>query len=433
MGTDFYVNRGQQQQSLAILFGLAPHGDGKEPAAHLAELERLSHTCGFRTVGHLIQHRRSPDPNKYMGAGKLQELRELIESTGAELAVCNDTLNPSQGKNVGELLKVPTIDRSELILTIFDTHAQTPQAKLQVELASLEYQLPRLKRLWTHLERQRGGIGMRGGAGEKQIDLDRNVLRTRISQVNRRLKLIETRKIRMVAQRTEQFTIALVGYTNAGKSTLMNQLTAANVLTQDKLFSTLDTRTKPWRLPGGRTVLLSDTVGFIQDLPHQLVASFHATLEEALNADLLFLVIDASDPEALQQAAVVEEVLDTLGASHIPRIYVLNKTDALDDQTLLMPLFRHAPNAVPLSAMRGTGIHELEAALLTHLANFEETVDILVPHTAGALRAEIRTMTTVLSEDYTEEGSLMRIIANPRLLGRLLAKGAQQPGPDQAP
>lgn len=430
MATDFYVNRDQQSRSPAILFGLVPHGDLRESSALLAELERLAHTGGFEIVGHLTQHRRSPDQNSYMGAGKLQELRELIETAGAEVAICNDTLNPSQGRNVGQILQVPTIDRSELILTIFDTHAQTPQAKLQVELASLEYQLPRLKRLWTHLERQRGGIGVRGGAGEKQINLDRNVLRTRIARVNRRLKLIETRKIRMVAQRTEQFTIALVGYTNAGKSTLMNRLTSAGVLAQDQLFSTLDTRTKPWRLKGGRTVLLSDTVGFIQDLPHQLVASFHATLEEALKADLLLLVVDASDPEALHQTSVVEEVLANLGASHIPRIYVLNKTDALDDQTLLMPLFRHAPKAVPVSARSGNGMQELQAALLTHLATFEETVDILVPHSAGALRAEIRTMTAVLSEEYTEEGSLMRIIANPRLLGRLLAKGAQHTKPD---
>lgn len=430
MATDFYVNSHQQSRSPAVLFGLVPHGDARESPALLAELERLAHTGGFKIVGHLTQHRRSPDQNNYMGAGKLKVLRELIETTGADVAICNDTLTPSQGRNVGQILEVPTIDRSELILTIFDTHAQTPQAKLQVELASLEYQLPRLRRLWTHLERQRGGIGMRGGAGEKQIDLDRNVLRTRISRVNRRLQLIETRKIRMVAQRTEQFTIALVGYTNAGKSTLMNQLTSANVLTQDQLFSTLDTRTKPWRLKGGRTVLLSDTVGFIQDLPHQLVASFHATLEEALKADLLLLVVDASDLEALHQTSVVEEVLASLGASHIPRIYVLNKTDALEDQTLLMPLFRHAPKAVPISASCGTGLQDLEAALLTHLATFEETVSILVPHRAGALRAEIRTKTVVLSEDYTEEGSLMRIITNPRLLGRLLAKGAQQTNPD---
>jgi GTP-binding protein HflX len=426
MPSDFHGHTHPQKQEPAVLFGLVPHGDARETSTLLAELVRLSHTCGFEIVGQLTQHRRSPDQNNYMGAGKLEELHELIETSGAKIAICNDTLTPSQGRNVGKILKIPTIDRSELILTIFDTHAQTPQAKLQVELASLEYQLPRLKRLWTHLERQRGGIGMRGGAGEKQIDLDRNVLRSRISQVNRRLKLIEARKIRMVAQRAEQFTIALVGYTNAGKSTLMNQLTAAGVLAQDRLFSTLDTRTKPWRLQGGRTVLLSDTVGFIQDLPHQLVASFHATLEEALNADLLLLVTDASDPEALRQTAVVENVLETLGAGHIPRIYILNKVDALDDQTMLMPLYQHASKAVPVSAKTGLGMADLETALLGHLAEFEETVDILVPHTSGALRAEIRTLTTVLSEDYSEEGSLMRIVANPRLLGRLLAKGAQK-------
>ena len=423
--TDFYGRRADPSAERAILFGVTPHGDSRDAPAVLAELGRLADTCGLCTVGHLTQHRRSADPNTYMGTGKLDELRSLIEDSDAGVAVCNDTLSPSQGRHLGQALSIPTIDRSELILNIFDTHAQTPQAKLQVELASLEYQLPRLKRLWTHLERQRGGIGLRGGAGEKQIDLDRSDLRSRISQVQGKLKLIEGRKTRMVAARSDQFTIALVGYTNAGKSTLMNRLTNANVLTQDQLFSTLDTRTKPWRLRGGRTVLLSDTVGFIQDLPHQLVASFHATLEEALNADLLLLLVDSSDSEALEQVTVVEQVLDELGAAHIPRLYVLNKTDALADMTQLAPLYLHAPRAVKISAKEGTGLNGLEAALLEHLASCEDTVDILVPHRAGALRAQIRTTTTVLSEDYTEEGALMRILANPRLLGRLLSLGAR--------
>ena len=412
------------RQSTAILFGITPHGDHREPEIALAELDRLADTCEIATKGFITQHRRSADANTYMGQGKLHEIRELIEETGATMALCNDTLSPTQGRNIEQLLKVDTVDRSELILNIFDTHARTNQAKLQVELASLEYQLPRLKRLWTHLERQRGGIGMRGGAGEKQIDLDRSDLRSRISQVNRKLKVIEARKSRMVATRSDQFTIALVGYTNAGKSTLMNALTQADVLAKDRLFSTLDTRTKPWRLRGGRTVLVSDTVGFIQDLPHQLVASFHATLEEALTADLLLVLMDGSDPEALSQVTTVQEVLAELGAAHIPRLHVLNKIDAIEDQSRLAPLYQYASRAIPVSAKAGIGLDQLEAALLDHLASCEDTVDILVPHTAGGLRAEIRASTTVLSEDHTDEGSLMRILANPRLLGRLLAKGA---------
>jgi GTPase len=410
----------------AVLFGITPHGDKREAETALAELERLADTCEIDVAGFVTQHRRSADPNTYMGQGKLGEIRDLISESNAVVAICNDTLSPTQGRNVAQALEVDTIDRSELILHIFDTHARTGQAKLQVELASLEYQMPRLRRLWTHLERQRGGIGLRGGAGEKQIDLDRNSLRSRISQVQRKLKVIEDRKSRMVATRSNQFSIALVGYTNAGKSTLMNALTQADVLAQDRLFSTLDTRTRPWRLKGGRTVLVSDTVGFIQDLPHQLVASFHATLEEALTADLLMVLVDSADPEAIQQVNTVQEVLADLGAAHIPRLHVLNKHDALKDKSRLAPLYHYAPHAIPISAKTGEGLDLLERELLKHLATCEETVDILVPHTAGGLRAEIRESTTVLSEDHTEEGSLMRILANPRLLGRLLAKGAQR-------
>lgn len=435
MATEYFVNRQLQARTPAVLFGLLPHGDGRDAEAALAELDRLADTCGFDVVGRLVQHRRAPDPQSYLGTGKLEELVALLQTTEAAVAICNDTLNPAQGRNISQVVSVHVLDRSELILNIFDTHARTPQAKLQVELASLEYQLPRLKRMWTHLERQRGGIGLRGGAGEKQIDLDRSELRTRIAQVNRKLAQIETRKSRSVASRGEAFTVALVGYTNAGKSTLMNQLTAAGVLAEDRLFSTLDTRTKPWRLAGGRTILVSDTVGFIQDLPHQLVASFHATLEEALSADLLLLLVDAADPEAMAQVGTVEQVLAELGAVHIPRIYVLNKIDAVNDHSRVAGLYHHAPRAVAISARTGAGLDELQHALIEHLANCEETVDILIPHHAGALRAEIRSLTTVLSEDHTEEGSLMRILANPRLLGRLLAKGAQprsgaaDPGP----
>lgn len=433
MTGDFFVNREQASRQPAVLFGLVPHGDHREMPQQLGELARLSDTCDLQVVAMLTQHRRSPDPNNYMGQGKLDELRGLIEEHEAKVAVCNDTLSPSQGRNVAKALGIHVLDRSELILHIFDTHARTPQAKLQVELASLEYQLPRLKRLWTHLERQRGGIGLRGGAGEKQIDLDRSELRSRIAGLQRKLKQVQTRKSRLVASRSDQFSIALVGYTNAGKSTLMNQLTEAGVLAQDRLFSTLDTRTRPWRLKGGRTVLLSDTVGFIQDLPHQLIASFHATLEEALTADLLFLLVDASDPEGMEQLKTVESVLDELGAGHISRLHILNKIDQIEDKTQLASFYQRAPKAVAISARQAIGMADLETALLNHLATLEDTVDILVPHHAGALRAEIRAATSVLAEDYTAEGSLMRILANPRLLGKLLARGAQQQPPNGRP
>jgi GTP-binding protein HflX len=279
--------------------------------------------------------------------------------------------------------------------------------------------------MWTHLERQRGGIGVRGGAGEKQIDLDRSELRARIATVQRQLKEIEQRKVREVRSRADLFTIALVGYTNAGKSTLMNSLTQADVLAEDKLFSTLDTRTRPWRLPGGRTVLLSDTVGFIRKLPHQLVASFHATLEEALNADLLFVLIDGSSSDAIHHLHTVEQVLEHLGADHIPRVHVVNKIDRIDDMSVLAPIYAHGGTSVLVSARTGQGFDDLAQALQVYLANFEQTVTILVPHSAGALHSEIRASTSVLSEFYSEDGCLMEIQASPARLGRLLAKGAQ--------
>ena len=432
MAAQLSHNQNGQTRERAFLFGLVPHGDSRPVDVALRELAALVDALGFCVVGGLVQHRRSSDPNYHMGRGKLAEILERAEAAQATVVVCDQPLSPSQGRNIEERLQIPTIDRSELILRIFDTHARTPQAKLQVELARLQYQLPRLKRLWTHLERQRGGIGLRGGMGEKQINVDRSALRTRIARAQRKLRNIENQRSLVTTDRRDQFTIALVGYTNAGKSTLMNQLTAAGVLVEDQLFSTLDTRTKPWRLPGGRTVLLSDTVGFIHDLPHQLVASFHATLEEALHADLLLVVVDSSDPEATDQIHTVEEVLGHLGAAHIPRLYALNKIDLLangrqsDDRSQLAPLFMHAPKAITIAASTGEGMSELTAAVQQHLKSCEETVEILVPHHKGALRSEIRQMASVLDERHVEAGSIVQMVVSQRVLGRLLAKGAQR-------
>jgi GTP-binding protein HflX len=338
--------------------------------------------------------------------------------------ICDDSLTPNQARNIEKAVGVPVIDRSELILQIFGSHARTPQARLQVELAALQYELPRLRRRWTHLERQRGGIGLRGGAGEKQIDVDRNLVRTRIASVNRDLKKIEQHKVREVKGRPDLFTIALVGYTNAGKSTLMNRLTDAGVLAEDKLFSTLDTRTRPWRLPGGRTVLLTDTVGFLRKLPHQLVASFHATLEEALHTDLLLVLIDGSSPEAAEQLVAVNDVLETLEVDELPRLTVLNKLDQVEDRASLAPLWQIDPAAVAVSVRSGEGLQDLFSAIQSHLSEVENRVELLLPHTAGSLHAEIRAKATVLSEFYTEDGCLMEIQASPAVLGRLMAGGA---------
>jgi GTPase len=414
----------------AILFGLVPMGDPRTAPEALHELQQLADTAEFVPAGCIVQHRRHADPHSYIGSGKLDELAEVVKLAQSGAVICDDSLTPNQAKNIEAAVGVPCIDRSELILQIFGMHARSPQARLQVELAALQYEMPRLRRRWTHLERQRGGIGVRGGAGEKQIDVDRNLLRTRIATVTKELKRIEQHKVREVQARPELFTIAVVGYTNAGKSSLMNRLTDAGVLAENRLFSTLDTRTRPWRLPGGRTVLLTDTVGFLRKLPHQLVASFHATLEEALHADLLLVLVDGSSPEALDQLQAVDEVLETLGAHQLPRITVLNKLDRVADRATMAPLWQHSPHAVAISVLNGDGLPDLFGAIQEHLARVENRVEILIPHTAGSLHAEIRAKATVLSEFYTEEGCLMELQASPALLGRLLAEGARRVEPD---
>lgn len=409
----------------AILFGIAETGDPRTAAEVLGELQQLAETADFVPAGCMVQHRRTPDPTTYLGSGKLQELADVVKLAHSGCVICDDSLTPNQARNIEQAIGVPVMDRSELILQIFGMHARTPQARLQVELAALQYELPRLRRRWTHLERQRGGIGVRGGAGEKQIDVDRNLVRTRIASVNRDLKRIESHKEREVQARPDLFTVALVGYTNAGKSTLMNRLTDADVIAENKLFSTLDTRTRPWRLPGGRTVLLTDTVGFLRKLPHQLVASFHATLAEALYADLLLVLVDGSSPEAREQLETVQDVLETLEASQLPRLTVLNKLDLVEDRASFAPLWQIDPRAIPVSVQSGEGLPDLFQAIQEHLSRVENRVELLLPHTAGALHAEIRARATVLSEFYTEDGCLMEIQASAAVLGRLMAGGAQ--------
>ncbi|MSR38141.1 MAG: GTPase HflX [Planctomycetes bacterium] len=417
----------------AVLFGIVEHGDNRTAAESLNELQLLATTADYVVAGCMVQHRRHPDPHTYLGAGKLAELVEIVKLARSGAVICDDSLTPNQARNIETAIQVPVLDRSEIILQIFGMHARTPQARYQVELAALQYEMPRLRRKWTHLERQRGGIGVRGGAGEKQIDVDRTMLRTRITAVSREMKRIEQHKVREVAARPELFTVALVGYTNAGKSSLMNRLTEAGVLTENKLFSTLDTRTRPWRLPGGRTILITDTVGFIRKLPHELVASFHATLEEALAANLLLVLVDGSSFEALDQLKAVNEVLQELGAGDMPRLTVLNKLDLVTDRAQLAALWQQDPTAVAMSVLTGEGLEAMFGVLHAHIASAENKVRILVPHSAAGLHHEIRAKATVIREDYTELGCLLELQVSPALLGRLLSEGARMALPSDLP
>jgi len=279
----------------------------------LAELKRLAETAGAEVVGEIVQRRQSPDAAYFIGKGKATEASALVKATGADLVVLDNDLSPAQERNLEELIGCSVCDRSRLILDIFATRARSKQAALQVELAQLEYQKPRLKRMWTHLERMEGAIGSRG-PGEKQIEEDKRIIGKRIAGLKRQLEVVERQRESRAAARQQFFKVSLVGYTNAGKSTLLQRLTGADAFIEDKLFATLDTQTRAWELPGNMRVFLSDTVGFIRDLPHHLVASFRSTLAEAIEADLLLNVVDASNPDAELQMLVVEETLTEIGA-----------------------------------------------------------------------------------------------------------------------
>ncbi|HEU5115828.1 MAG TPA: GTPase HflX, partial [Isosphaeraceae bacterium] len=362
----------------------------------------------------------------YIGSGKVEELKNLVEAHEADLVVFDNDLGPAQTRNLEKALGIKVIDRTEVILDIFATRARTHEAHLQVELAQLQYALPRLKRMWTHLSRYKGGIGVRG-PGEKQLEEDRRLVVHRIQDLKAKLSKVQARKEREVASRGDEPTVSLVGYTNAGKSTLMNALTNAGVLVEDKLFATLDTRTRRWQFSGGGHVLLSDTVGFIRNLPHELVASFKATLEEAQQADLLLHVVDASNPEAEAQINAVKSVLDELGLADQPTLLVLNKADRVPDRSYLDVLKAHHDESVTVSASTGDGLDRLAQAVREALA--EQALDAEVETSIGNGRvlAYLAQHAQVRDQSYDEDEN--RVLLSCRLprrcLGFLSEHGAE--------
>jgi GTP-binding protein HflX len=363
------------RQERAILVGVILPRTDTTPDDPLEELRGLAKTADLNVVGEMLQKRHQVDIATYIGSGKVNELKLLVDAHEADVVVFDNDLGPAQTRNLEKKLEVKVVDRTEVILDIFATHARTHEAHLQVELAQLEYAMPRLKRMWTHLSRYKGGIGLRG-PGEKQLEEDRRIVAHRIQELKAKLQKIQARKEREVASRDAVPTVSLVGYTNAGKSTLMNALTEAGVLVEDKLFATLDTRTRRWRFAGGGYALLSDTVGFIRDLPHALVASFKATLEEARQADLLLHVVDASSIEAEAQIQAVKAVLAELGLEDHPTLLVLNKTDRVPDRSYLDVLEAHHTRSVAISAARGEGLDLLERAVRNALE--ERSLDAFV-------------------------------------------------------
>ncbi len=389
--------------------------DEKGHRDRLEELERLTRTAGARVVATLTQRRRTIHPGTYIGRGKVDELRGLAGAERANVIIFDNDLAPAQIRNLEKGTGVKTIDRSELILDIFASRARTHEARLQVELAQLEYAYPRLAKMWTHLSRIEGGIGTRG-PGETQLETDRRIVRRRIKDLKARLARIDARKEREVRSRRDQLTIGLVGYTNAGKSSLLNALTGARAYVQDKLFATLDTRTRSWPLPHGLTALLSDTVGFIRDLPHHLVASFKATLEEAVHADLLLHIVDASTEHVRADLKAVATVLEEIGCSGKPQLVVLNKVDLVTEPLHLDLLRRACPGTVATSALTGDGLDRLADAVTERLMGPETEATVRADVADGRLLAWIDRHATVL--DRAIEDS--RIVQTVRLPRRML-------------
>ncbi len=363
----------------------------------LNELAALATTAGAEVVGAEWQNRRHVDPNWYVGKGKAEALLQARSETGFDILVADDELSPAQQKSLESLLNVKVIDRSRLILDIFALHAQTHEGRLQVELAQLEYQLPRLTRLWTHLSRTGGGIGTRG-PGESQLETDRRLIRERIKRMKERVE--DVRRQRQTAARGRDRrlypTVAIAGYTNAGKSTLLNALVGSEVAkAEDKLFATLDPTSRQVKLGDGQTAIVTDTVGFIHKLPHQLVDAFRATLEEVTRADVLVEVVDAADAHAPEHRATVQQVLDELGAGDKPRLTAFNKADLLfpaTDGSLPAPA---VSGTVLVSATTGFGLDTLRAEIAALLASLWEDVDVAVPYAAGELLARVRERGTV--------------------------------------
>ena len=393
----------------------------------LAELASLATTAGAEVVGAEWQNRRHIDPNWYIGKGKAEELVAAKGETGFDVLVADDELSPGQQRALEELLKVKVIDRSRLILDIFAQHAQTHEGRLQVELAQLEYQLPRLTKLWTHLSRTGGGIGTRG-PGESQLETARRIIRERIKKMKERVEQVRQQRATAARGRDRRLipTVGIVGYTNSGKSTLLNALVGAEVaLAEDKLFATLDPTRRQVRLGEGQTAIVTDTVGFIHKLPHQLVDAFRATLEEVNRADVLLEVVDAADGHAAEHRVTVQAVLEQLGAGDKPRLVALNKVDLLDaaarDGSHATPI---VGGTVPISAATGFGLDALRVGLGAVLASLWVDIDVDVPYAAGDLLARVRERGTV-DLDYHGEGVHVRGRVAPALAGELEAAAAR--------
>jgi len=426
---------GKREQSVtvaaerAILVGVLLPNDGLDPHDPLGELRALAETAGAIVVDTMMQKRAKPSAKTFMGKGKVQELKEMVAFHKADVVLFENDLSPSQIANVEEMVEVKILDRSELILDIFASRAQTGEARLQVELAQLQYTYPRLRAMWSHLERIVGGsptgIGTRG-PGEQQLETDRRIVQRKKTQLLREIAEVQARKTREVAARNvDHFTVGLVGYTNAGKSTFFNAVTEGGAYADNKLFATLSTRTRAWKLGEGDQVMLSDTVGFVRNLPHHLVASFKATLEEAVNADLLLIITDAADPNARRMLETVCEVLDDIGAKDNPRLIVLNKTDKLENNAEVLMLTSEIPGAIPASAVTGVGIDKIVEYVRDASRGTTRELEMIIPHADGRTLNYLETRAVILERTYENEGVKLRVRLGKRQFAELQAMGTK--------
>ncbi|MBM6867503.1 GTPase HflX [Collinsella tanakaei] len=412
----------------AILVGVEWRDAAWPVERSLDELERLADTAGAVVVGRISQRLDRPVPKSIIGSGKVEELKSLVHRLDADVVIFDEDLTPAQQSHLERTIGEPTkiIDRTALILDIFGLHATTREGRLQVQLAQLQYLLPRLRGMWSHLakEQTRGGIGSRFGQGESQLEVDRRLIRNRIAALRRELRELEKRRGVQAKSRiaSDSFRIALAGYTNAGKSTFLNALTGAQVLAEDKLFATLDPTTRAYALPGGRSVTITDTVGFIQKLPHGLVEAFKSTLSEVLGADLILKVIDISDEDHERQAEAVDRVLDEIGAGERPSVTVYNKIDLVDSDELCALRRRH-PQAIFFSALTKEGLDELLSRLSAEAAATDRLISADIPYREGTLLKVVREQGSVISEEFHGEG--VHIVAKvPERIAGALARYA---------
>ncbi|MAJ19095.1 MAG: GTPase HflX [Euryarchaeota archaeon] len=417
------IERKEILNERTIIIGVIKPGDTDETInEHLDELELLAQTAGAEVVGRITQKISKINSATFIGKGKADQIIAQAKELEVKLIIFDDELSPGQIKNYHNLSdKIKVLDRSGLILDIFRKHARTKEATTQVDVAYLEYLLPRLTRQWTHLERQMGGIGTRAGMGETQIEVDRRLIRTRITRLKKDLTKIEKERNTQSMRRQSEFRVSLVGYTNAGKSTLFKAITGTDVYIKDQLFATLDTTIRKLDLDSSHEILLSDTVGFIRKLPHNLVASFKSTLKEVLEADLILMVLDISSPQIKEHVNTIVDVLKEMGANEIPIIQVLNKVDLISDGTMIEKLQRSFPGSITISAQNHLRLSDIKRRVIKMMDSNYKTVDLEFSYDDGKIISQVQQGVEVLEREYEEKSVRLKIRGSQSRISQIMA------------